>query len=80
VDAHEFKRADHLRNLFTTLATHYSGGDQGKPGRIVEAVVELLNHVRNNLFHGIKSPTDVDDLELLKRLNPLLKAVLILLR
>jgi hypothetical protein len=76
VDVQDFKRAKALRILFQALAAHYSGGRQAKPGTIVDAVVELLNHVRNNLFHGIKNPDDVDDRELLKRLNPLLRAVL----
>jgi len=76
VDVHDFKRAPGLRNLFHVLAAHYSGGNKAKPGRVVEAVVELLNHVRNNLFHGVKDPDDIDDRELLTRLNSLLRAIL----
>lgn len=77
VDVHDSAtRSAHLRELFKKLAEHYSGRDRMKPGRVVDAVIELLNHVRNNLFHGVKDPTDVDDRELLQRLNPLLRAVL----
>jgi len=62
--------------LFGVLSEHYAGKKEAKSGRIVEAVIELLNHVRNNLFHGIKDPTDVDDRELIMRLNAVLRAVL----
>lgn len=77
VDVHDFVRnATHLRQLFSRLSDHYSNRKPAKPGLVAQAVIELLNHVRNNLFHGIKDPDDVDDRELLRRLNPLLRAVL----
>lgn len=77
VDVHDYcTNRDHLRDRFARLSAHYSGGQQSKPGMIVEAVVELLNHVRNNLFHGIKDPEDVDDQRLVERLCALLLAVL----
>lgn len=77
VDVHEFvRKADHLRRLFATLSDHYLGNGASEPGLIVDAVIELLNHVRNNLFHGLKNPDDVDDRQLIERLNPILHAVL----
>jgi hypothetical protein len=77
VDVHESApNRDHLRTRFRWLAEHYADKRQCKPGLIVEAVAELLNHVRNNLFHGIKNPDDVDDQELVRNLIPVLRAVL----
>lgn len=38
----------------------------------VVAVAELLNEVRNNVFHGINVYYDREDLDLLRHLNPLL--------
>ena len=77
VDVYDFVHsAEHFRDRFRRLADHYSGERTSKPGLVVEAVIELLNHVRNNLFHGIKDPDDVDDRDLLRRLNPILHAVL----
>ena len=76
VDVYDSRYAESLRELFRKLADHYSGGESSEPGLLVEAVVELLNHVRNNLFHGVKDPDDVDDRDLLGRLKPILCAVL----
>ena len=77
VDVHDCARhRDHLRTRFRWLAEHYSGIRQCKSGLIVEAVAELMNHVRNNLFHGIKDPADVDDQELVQHLVPVVRAVL----
>ncbi len=77
VDVHDYCRSHrHLRDRFHRLAAHYSGGRKANPGLIVEAVIELLNHVRNNLFHGVKDPDDVDDRELVSKLSVLLEAVL----
>lgn len=77
VDVHDYCRnRDHLRDRFRRLAEHYAGTRLAKPGLIVGAVIELLNHVRNNLFHGIKDPDDVDDRELVTHLGAVLQAVL----
>lgn len=77
VDVHDYARhRDHLRTRFRWLSQHYTGSRNYKSGLIVEATAELLNHVRNNLFHGIKDPTDVDDQELLRHLIPVLRAFL----
>lgn len=77
VDVHDYCRnRDHLRDRFRRLAEHYAGTRAAKSGLIVEAVIELLNHVRNNPFHGIKDPDDVDDRELVRCLIVLLQAVL----
>lgn len=77
VDVHDYARhRDHLRTRFQRLAEHYTGARTCKPGLIVEAAAELINHVRNNLFHGIKDPNDVDDQELVRHLIPVLRAFL----
>lgn len=77
VDVHDCApNREHLRTRFRWLAEHYAGVRECKPGLIVEAVAELINHVRNNLFHGIKDPEDVDDQELVQHLIPVLRAVL----
>ena len=77
VDVHDYARhRNHLRTRFRWLAEHYAGTRLCKAGLIVEAVAELINHVRNNLFHGIKDPEDVDDQELVQHLVPVVRAVL----
>lgn len=77
VDVHDYARhRDHLRTRFQWLAEHYGGARNCKPGLIVEAVAELINHVRNNLFHGIKDPEDIDDQALVQHLVPVLRAML----
>lgn len=66
-----------LRELFGRLSDHYRGG---KPittdDLLAKAIAELLNKVRNNVFHGAKVYDDKQDLELLRRVNPVLIAVL----
>lgn len=77
VDVHDYcRKRNHLRDRFRRLANHYAGTRTAKSGLIVEAVIELLNHVRNNLFHGIKNPNDVDDRELVAHLVVVLRAIL----
>ncbi|MEX0805726.1 MAG: hypothetical protein WD688_20770 [Candidatus Binatia bacterium] len=77
VDVHDYvRRRDHLRTRFQWLTDHYTGARTCKPGLIVAAAAELLNHVRNNLFHGIKDPDDVEDEELVRHLLPVLRAFL----
>jgi len=43
----------------------------------VRAVAELLNKVRNNVFHGVNVYDDKEDLKLLMLVNPVLLAVLL---
>jgi hypothetical protein len=43
---------------------------------LVTAVAELLNKIRNNVFHGVKVYDDREDLDLLRNVNPVLLAVL----
>ncbi len=33
---------------------------------------ETVNHIRNNMFHGLKLPGDAADRELLERVNSIL--------
>ncbi|MBI4483199.1 MAG: hypothetical protein HY652_09940 [Acidobacteria bacterium] len=65
-----------LRNLFTRFSDHFTGRATMPEDDLVIAVAELLNKVRNNVFHGIKVYDDKEDLDLLRNLNPLLLTVL----
>jgi hypothetical protein len=65
-----------LRDLFGDLSRHYVEGTPMADDDRVLAVAELLNKVRNNVFHGIKVYDDNEDLNLLKSVNPVLLAVL----
>lgn len=42
----------------------------------LDIIAEILNQVRNNLFHGRKLYADRQDLELLELVNPLMKSIL----
>lgn len=65
-----------LRDLFTRLSRHYTAGEPMQDDEHVRAIAELLNKVRNNVFHGAKVYDDREDLELLRNVNPVLLAVL----
>lgn len=65
-----------LRKLFTKLSRHYVADQVMQQDEHVTAIAELLNKVRNNVFHGAKVYDDAEDLELLRRVNPVLLAVL----
>ena len=65
-----------LRHRFKRLADHYSGGSRISDELRVEAVAELLNKVRNNLFHGDKVYDDHEDIDLLRLVNPIIESVL----
>jgi hypothetical protein len=47
-----------------------------KPRWIAGKTAEMINHVRNNLFHGAKAPDDEADRDLLEHVNPILLSVL----
>ena len=66
----------HLRGLFDVLAEVWSGRDSRKPRWVANATAEMINHIRNNMFHGLKIPDDAADRDLLDRVNPILLAIL----
>lgn len=66
----------HLRRLFDELAQVWSGKAARKPRWVANATAEMINHIRNNMFHGLKVPDDAADRELLDRVNPILMGVL----
>jgi hypothetical protein len=67
---------EYLCNLFTKLSRHYTSKEAMPDDEFVKALAELLNRIRNNVFHGAKVYDDKEDLELLKNVNPVLLAVL----
>jgi len=66
----------HLRGLFDALARVWSGEETRKPRWIAKATAEMVNHIRNHMFHGLKSPDDGADQELIGHVNPILLGVL----
>jgi hypothetical protein len=67
---------EHLRQDFEELAQVWSGQAKRKPRRIASLAAEMVNHIRNNMFHGLKLPDDSADRELLDRVNAILLGVL----
>jgi hypothetical protein len=65
-----------LRKRFARLSRHYTAAPCMQDDELVTAVAELLNKVRNNVFHGVKVYDDKEDLDLLRNVNPVLLAVL----
>ena len=66
----------HLRGLFDTLAKVWTGEETRKPKWEADAIAELVNHIRNHMFHGLKNPDDAADQELIEHVNPILLGVL----
>lgn len=66
----------HLRQLFDDLAQVWSGQATRKPKWLARAIAEMINHIRNNMFHGLKIPDDAADRELLDRVNPIVIGIL----
>jgi hypothetical protein len=66
----------HLRRDFDELAAAWSAPNNHKPGFLATRVAELFNHVRNNMFHGLKRPDDAADHDLLEHVNPILLGIL----
>jgi hypothetical protein len=62
------------RQLFYEYAVAYDDLPNSKK---VETLAEIINQVRNNLFHGRKVYDDVKDRELLELVNPLLRSILV---
>jgi len=65
-----------LRDKFSKLAAHYTQNTPLSQGAIVQTVGELLNKIRNNLFHGAKVYDDREDTALLELVNPVLLKIL----
>ena len=65
-----------LREKFRRLSDHYLRNHPLSSEEKVEIVAELLNRIRNNLFHGHKIYDDQEDISLLELVNPLLFDVL----
>ena len=75
LDVHAWARP-HLRQDFDELAQVWFGQAQRKPRWIASKTAEMLNHIRNNMFHGLKLPDDAADRELLERVNAILLGIL----
>lgn len=75
LDMHSYS-PQHLRHLFDDLAQVWSGGATRKPRWVANATAEMINHIRNHMFHGLKAPDDAADQELLQRVNLILIGVL----
>ncbi len=68
--------APQLSEKFAKLAAHYSVSPSLSERDLVDAVAELLNKIRNNVFHGVKVYDDHEDFDLLQHANPILVAIL----
>jgi hypothetical protein len=69
-------RSLRLRAIFYDLAAHYTKGVPLQDEYLVEAVSELVNKIRINLFHGFNVYDDHEDIALLELVNPLLFEIL----
>lgn len=67
---------EHLRRDFDELALVWLGKAERKPRWVAAKAAEMVNHVRNNLFHGAKAPDDEADRALLNMVNPILLEIL----
>lgn len=65
-----------LRRKFDRLVAHYTQSPILPRRELAEVVGELLNKIRNNVFHGVKVYDDAEDVALLKLVNPILRAIL----
>lgn len=65
-----------LREKFSKIVDYYTQGISLDESALVEYVGELLNKIRNNLFHGDKVSDDREDIELMNLVNPILHDVL----
>ena len=65
-----------LRRMFQLLSNYYIRKISISEKEMVEAVGELLNKIRNNLFHGVKVYDDSSDIELINTVNPILLEIL----
>ena len=67
---------DSLRAKFENLVAHYLKNQLLPAAEHVDAVGELLNRIRNNLFHGTKVYDDREDIAVLELVNPVLISIL----
>jgi hypothetical protein len=65
-----------LRKKLQRFADHYANRLNLEDAELVETLGEILNKVRNNVFHGIKIYDDRDDVRVLKLVNPILREIL----
>lgn len=65
-----------LRNYFKQLSQHYLGASPLSAENLVVYVAELLNKIRNNVFHGVKVYDDASDSDLLREINPILTSII----
>lgn len=65
-------RSLRLRRVLSDFSAHYNQGVPLPDDALVEAVAEIINKIRINLFQGMER----EDLELLERVNPLLQEIL----
>jgi hypothetical protein len=61
-----------VRPILDQLSHHYRGGPTLSPASLAQSFGEMVNKVRNNLFHGIKEYDSDSDRELLELINPVL--------
>jgi hypothetical protein len=66
----------HLREVFDVLAKVWAGAEKRKDRWVGCATAEMVNHIRNNVFHGVKAPDDANDRELLEHVNAILMRML----
>ena len=67
-----------LRDLFRHLSQIYNvNTTESEPdSKTVSAVSELLNKVRNNVFHGRKVPDNAGDIAVLNLVTPILISII----
>jgi hypothetical protein len=65
-----------LREKFRLLARHYRQGEKLPDEELIDYAGELINRIRNNVFHGTKIYDDRGDIALLKKVNPILTSIL----
>jgi hypothetical protein len=64
------------RESFDALSQHFLKLRDLDSYEVLETMAELLNKIRNNVFHGNKVYDDADDRDLLDLVNPLLESIL----
>ena len=65
-----------LQNKFSRLSKHYTEEEEILQEELVETFAEILNKVRNNVFHGTKVYDDHEDIRLLESMNPIFAEII----
>ncbi len=65
-----------LRAKFKRFAEHWATGQRLDEDELIKTFGEIINKIRNNVFHGVKIYDDRDDVAVLKLINPILRDVL----